>query len=282
MGGVSILEDLKIGFSFDDCPYHCTNGYIFDYEISKKVLCPHCSKKRDDLIHQGSLEVDGEVVQVDLPAMLGVKSKYLSSRLSYDLVVPDSEKVFITDESLEFQKTCIEDLYLSLSLGKLPDSSYCFGLGVKGYIDALVYPLLAKAYSSGVSVAPFISCERYSYMLNHREDAIREYLDADLAIMLISDGSSKAGVFSAKGFMQERAINGKPTVFVSTWQIEACSMLLGTVNHEGCFLAKPVFVHYKKSRKKSNYINQLTGVDNTEFNGYDNSNTVSMEDLLNL
>jgi hypothetical protein len=84
-----------------------------------------------------------------------------------------------------------------------------------------------------------------------------------VAFMLICDGSSKADIYSARGFMQARALKGRPTVFVTTWSIEACSILLGYFGEETYFTASGVFLEYRHSgHKHSKYINDLTGVEN--------------------
>ena len=111
-------------------------------------------------------------------------------------------------------------------------------------------------------------------------------------MVMIQDGASKADILSAKGLMQSRALKGKGTIFVTTWSIEACSILLGYFGEETFFLASGSFVEYKVSKKKkhSAYINQLTGVENELFvedddtdigsNSFKGSNMVSMADLL--
>ncbi|MGV3076322.1 hypothetical protein ACEE21_14655, partial [Clostridium baratii] len=160
------------------------------------------------------------------------------------------------------------------------------GLGNKGRIDRFAYPLLAKAYLSGLSVARFISCSEYNRLYVAMDDAIESYMEKDFVLVLIQDGASKADILSAKGLMQSRALKGKGTLFVTTWSIEACSTLLGYFGEETYFLASGSFVEYKVSKKKkhSNYINQLTGVENEVFVEEDEeprrSNMVTMADLI--
>ena len=91
------------------------------------------------------------------------------------------------------------------------------------------------------------------------------YYDSDIVFMMICDGSSKADIAAAKGLMQSRALKGKATIFVTTWSVEACSILLGFWNDSSLFMATAVFLEYKSSgkNKHSHYINQLTGVENS-------------------
>lgn len=271
---------------FDDCPYKCTDGKLLDYQTAKFVDCPHCSEKRDELAKEGLAEDESGELD-SLPRLLGIDSKYLSSRFVYDSVIPEGERVFIEDESIKRQSDVLTEIYLGLGVGELPDRSYCIGLGNKGRIDKLAYPLLVKAYLSGLSVAKFISCIEYNRMYIAMNDDVESYLEKDLVMMLIPDGSSKADILSAKGLMQSRALKGKPTIFVTTWIIEACSILLGYYGDETHFLASGVFVEYKVGKKKrSNYINQLTGVENELFVEEEDepkagTNMVNLADLLN-
>lgn len=149
-------------------------------------------------------------------------------------------------------------------------------MGNKGRVDRFVYPLLAKAYLSGLTVSKFISCTDYNRMLVNMSYELDEMYSNDVVIMLICDGSSKADIAAAKGLMQSRALRGKATVFVTTWSVEACSILLGFWNDPSLFMATAVFLEYKSSgkNKHSHYINQLTGVENKVVK----SNDVSVED----
>lgn len=272
--------------SYDDCPYHCNNGKILDVGLRKLVPCPHCSEKRKELADEGLAENDsGDVLS--LSSILGINNPYLKTKFVYSAVIPEGERIFLDEESLKRQEDAIEDIYLGLTIGELPDRSYCIGLGNKGRVDRFAYPLLAKAYLSGLSVARFISCGEYNRLCINMSDELEQYYTKDFVMMMIPDGASKADIASAKGLMQTRALNGKPTVFVTTWVIEACSILLGYYEDETYFLARGVFVEYKHSKnsKKSHYINQLTGVDNEVYSDEvestpKGSNMTTMADLL--
>lgn len=278
-----------VKLKYDDCPYHCSNGKVLDYETHRMVSCPHCSARREELAKEGLAE--NEVGDIEpLYRLLGVNSKYLEAKFVYDAVVPESERLFIEDDSVARQKELLEEIYLGLTVGELPDKSYCFGLGNKGRVDRLAYPLLAKAYLSGLRVARFISCGEYNRLYIAMSHEIETFHDSDLVIMLIPDGSTKADILSAKGLMQTRALKGKGIIFITTWSIEACSTLLGYFGEETYFLASGSFVEYTVSKKKghSHYINQLTGVENEVYvdNYADDtsttfeSNRVNMMDLL--
>lgn len=277
--------------SYDDCPYNCTDGQVFNYELKTFEPCPHCSTRKKELLDKGLAETNSGELQ-SLPKVLGIENNYLQPNFSYDGVIPEGEKIFLDEDSIKHQKSVLEEIYLGLSVKELPDRSYCVGLGNKGRIDRFAYPLLAKAYMAGLSVAKFISCAEYNRLCINMDSDLDSYYNKDLVIMLIPDGASKADIACAKGLMQTRALKGKPTIFVTTWVIEACSILLGYHGEDTFFMAEEVFVRYKRSKKDkkpTKYISQLTGVENevyvedVEVSTPQNSrgaNMVSMGDLL--
>lgn len=275
---------------FEDCPYHCNDrGLILDTELGKMVDCPHCSKRKRELLAKGYVESEDDS-KISLSTALGINNQYLSQKFVYDSIVPDGELLFIEDESVEWQRSESEELYYALSTGQLPEISYCFGISIKGRIDRFAYPLLAKSYLNNLSVAPFISCTEYCRKIYKISEDLDLYLECDVLLMLINEGASLADINAAKGLMQTRALKNRPTIFVSTWTIEACSALLGYKDDASLFLAKPVFLKYKsgKNSKHSGYINKLLGVENDVYTEEDyksegpknNGRTVSLVDLL--
>ncbi len=276
----------KLVQGFEDCPYHCSNGYLFDRGLKKKIPCPYCSERKKELARDGVAQTE-EGKLGDLPRLLGVDNDYMKPVFEYDWVVPDGERLFMEQDSITRQKDLAEELFLTLSVGQIPDRSLCFGLGNKGRVDKFAYPMLAKAYLSGLSVSRFISCTDYNRLLVAMSPDLDALFSADFVLMLICDGSSKADIASAKGLMQSRALRGKPTVFVTTWSIEACSILLGYWNDPSYFLASGVFLEYHvgKKSKHSHYINQLTGVENSTMYEEDvvsetGDKGISLSDLL--
>ena len=252
---------------FEGCPYGCnSSGKILDTSTGNMVDCPHCSKLKKELIAKGQAIEEENNTVLPLSEILGIKSKYLSKNYISDTIIPEDEKLFIEDNSIDYLKKETEDMYHQLSIGELPTNSYCFGISIKGRVDRLAYPLLAKAYLSGLSVGKFITCGNFASLQLHCDDLVDELYNADLVLMLLEEGSTKGELSSAKVLMQTRALKGKPTIFITTWTIEACSLLLGySTDSENLFLAKPVFVKYKNSGKSSTYINKLTGVENSRY-----------------
>lgn len=268
---------------YEDCPYGCNvNGMILDANVGKLVPCPYCSKKKKELLAEGFVEEQETESLVPLSTVLGIESDFLSTRFVYDSVVPDGERLFIEQDSLDWQNQEAEELYLGLSIGQLPSTSLCFGIGVKGRVDVFAYPMLSKAYTHNLSLAPFISCTEYCRKAYKLDEDLDIYLNSDILLMLINEGSSFADISSAKGLMQSRALKGKPSVFITTWNIEACSALLGFKDDASLFLAKPVFLQYKtgSSSKHSNYINHLLGVKNDMYTPEEDSFGVSLDSLM--
>ena len=264
---------------FDDCPYNCNqSGMLLDSNTGKMIPCPYCSKKKKELLAKGLVETEENEV-LPLSSLLGLENPYLSEKFLYDVIVPEGEAVFIEQESLDWQREMADDLYLSLSVGNLPESSLCFGISIKGKIDRFAYPMLAKAYLSNLTVGKFISCSEFNRLQFNMDDEVDNLYSCDFLMMLINDGSNLAEISSAKGLMQTRALKGKPTIFVTTWTIEACSGLLSNVNEPELFLAKPVFLKYKSSKrgKSSHYINNLLGVENERVSSEEDG--ISMNDL---
>ena len=257
---------MAIKMHFDDCPYGCNQeGKILNPNNGKMIPCPHCSEKRKRMLEQGLAMEENTDKEVKLNTLLGVNSKYLSETFVYDSVIPESELVFIDDASVESQRREAEELYSAMVLGMKPDKSYCFGISIKGRIDRFVYPMLAKAYMNGLSVAKCISCSEFSRLQLRMNEDLDDYINSDIAVMVINDGCTNGDLACAKGLMQTRALRGNPTIFVSTWTVEACSALLGSrAEDETMFMAYPSFVGYRKrSGKQSNYINNILGERNS-------------------
>lgn len=265
---------------FEDCPFGCnSSGMLLDYSTGKLVPCPHCQKRKKELLAKGYVETENET-QVPLSEVLGIKSDFLSTKFVYESIIPDGEKVFIEEESMEWQKEVAENLYLDLTVGTLPSESICFGVGIKGRVDKFAYPMLAKAYIAGLKIGKFTSCSDFCMLAYKQDKSLEDYYTCDILFMLLNEGINLAEISSAKGLMQTRALKGKPTIFLSTWTIEACSALLGYRNEGNLFLAKPVFLEYKKSKNKkqhSSYINNMIGVENERL---DTGRGVSMTELL--
>ena len=265
---------------YEDCPYNCNqNGMLLDSNTGNMVQCQHCSKIKKELLKQGYVETEDEE-QVSLNTVLGIESKYLSTKFVYNSIIPDGEMVFIDPDSLRMQEEIAEELYLNLTVGVLPEVSYCFGISVKGKVDRFVYPMLAKAYLANLTVGKFLSCSEFYRLSFEMDPSISELYTAEVVFMLINDGGTLADISAAKGLMQSRALKGLPTIFITTWTIEACSGLIGFKDEADLFMARGVFVKYKSSKGHSRYINGLLGVENETISSQSSGDIgISMKDL---
>lgn len=268
---------------FEDCPYNCNvNGKILDVNVGNLIDCPHCSKKKKELLKQGYVEAEDETT-VPLSTVLGIENEFLSTKFVYDSIIPDGERIFIDEESLQWQSEVAEQFYLDLTIGMLPKESICFGLSIKGRLERFAYPMLAKAYLAGLTVGKFVTCSEFNRLSFDINNSMDNFYNCDLQLMLLNDGSNLSDLSSAKGLMQTRALKGKPTIFLTTWTIEACSGLLGFQGDSSLSLAKPVFVRYKTSKSKghSSYINGLLGVENESLSQEEPpAKSMSMADLI--
>lgn len=256
---------MAVKIRYDDCPYNCNaEGKILDEGLKAFVPCPYCSKKRNDLVRSGEAEVDEVDTPVDLAKALGIEKKFLTDKFVYSNVIPEGELLFIEDDTIENQRTEIENLCNRLAAGDLPDRSICFGISIKGKSELVAYPILCKAIKSGFSVCPFMSCSEFNHSMVSGVIDVMDFYKADLVVMLLNEGATKEDLSVAKGLMQTRGIKNKPTIFLTTWSVEACSVLLGYHNKKEYSLATPIFLEYHSSKKKGHtkYINQLLGVEN--------------------
>ena len=256
------MSDIVIGF--EDCPNHCNNGKLFDRITRKFVICSYCAKKRLELEKAGKMQTDDGKV-LELSEVLGVKTNFLKPIFKYDSIIPSFEKEYMDKEILDLQKEKMEDLYNTLVLGKLPEYSMCFGVGLQGKVDLVAYPMLVKAYLSGLSVAKFISCGEYARKLYFVDyEFIESLINKDFAIMLVPAGSNRLELKTAQGFMQERALKGKPTIFLTTWSVEGCSDLLSFSDERSLFMATAYFVKYNliTDNRHTRYITNITGIEN--------------------
>ena len=265
---------------FDDCPYDCNvEGKILNPNNGKMIPCPHCSKIKAELLRKGVAVEETTEKEVKLSSLLGVKSQFLSDKFVYESLIPEDELVYLEEASVDMQRKDAEELYNELILGNKPANSLCFGISIKGRIDKFVYPMLVKAYIGGLSVAKCISCSEFSRMQLKMNDDIDSYIGSDIVVMVINEGCTNGDIACAKGLMQSRALRGNPTVFVSTWSVEACSALLvSKMSEDTMFMAKPSFVKYKsRAGKASGYINNILG----EKNAYSQNEGrgVSISDL---
>lgn len=260
---MGILEDKQCG---------CDNGFIFNFITRKNEQCPTCRQRRKDQIKTETLED----VEGTLEEMLGFGKRVLNKEYEFASVVTDAERIFLTSESMDKVEAEIDELYGTIVNNETVGESKCFGLGIKGNVERLVFPLLVKAWENGYTVHRLVTALEYNRMVNKEDVEVEEMLQKDILFIWINDGCSSREIDSVKGLMQTRSVKGKATFLVTTWLIQACSGLLFSLDEPVTGLAKPVFVEYKTSENNgtdSSYIQRLKGVKNTSADGRFNMGT---------
>ena len=237
---------------FQDCPHNCnSNGKLFDRGLKRMVNCPYCEQKRKDLADGGEVVSDkGDTTS--LQKELGFTDEYLSSYYNFDDLVSSYERPLLLESSLEISDSEINSLRGILSRGDLPEKSYCFGLGRKGSVDRLAFPLLASAYEKGGRVGKFIAGRVY-YSLYMQDKNLQEYYDLDLLVVLVNSGSSYKELMCIRGLMESRAVAGKSTIFVTNNDIDEVLLLLGSVDEPSLYLASPYFMERKSTVDSHSY-----------------------------
>ena len=237
---------------FNDCPHNCNaNGQLFDRGLKMMVNCPYCEQKRKELVRGGEVVSDkGETTS--LHKELGFSDEYLSSYYNFDDLVSSYERPLLVESSLGIVDSEINALRGILLRGDLPEKSYCFGLGRKGSVDRLAFPLLASAYEKGGHVGKFLASRVY-YSLYMQDKDLQEYYDLDLLVVLVNSGSSYRELMCVRGLMESRAVAGKSTIFVTNNDIDEVLLLLGSVDEPSLYLASPYFMERTKNVGNHSY-----------------------------
>ena len=258
---------------FQDCPHNCNSeGKLFDRGLRRMINCPYCEQKRKELTD------GGEVVTEDgksnsLHKDLGFSDEYLSSYYEFDNLVSDYERPLLVETSLEIVRLEIDALRGILLRGDLPEKSYCFGLGRKGLVDRLAFPLLASAYEKGSHIGKFLASRVY-YSMYLQDKDLQEYYDLDLLVVLVNSGSSYKELMCIRGLMESRAVAGKSTIFVTNNDIDEVLLLLGSVDEPSLYLASPYFMERKSTVGNHSYASDsLRGTSQSKDLG------ISMADL---
>lgn len=254
----------EIPNQFEDCPYHCDNGRVFNPFTREYEPCPACADKKQALIKGIDPETKLRTGQ-DLKDLLGFTSRNLDEHVTISALIPPDEQKYIEEESITKIEEAIKTILKYVDTYSRLPNSYCFGLGIKGDIEKFAFLLLARAYRAGYSISRFLSIsEIHRWNSMDKTQELEDLVNKDLALILLPDGFRAAERDTAKGIMQQRGIKGHATIFLTTWKIESVSGLLNAYNNPDMLtMARPVFVEYKsKKSSHSNYINNLTGMVN--------------------
>lgn len=242
-------DNLGVDSCFDDCPYNCKKGRLFNFDTRKYVECPNCSEKKRMLISDNAVITtlsDGTDIKLEvrLCDLLGIDQTYFNiyKNFEFDDVVRDQG--LLVDSVTAKVKEKMEEVYSGLVLSEAPERSYCFGIGSNGSIEAFVYPFLRHAYTARLTVSRFVLAEEF---INPKIN-LDQFTYSDVCIIMIPMGGPLSALSAAEYVMQRRAKSYKSTIFVTRANEDYCSNLLGFPYSPGSkYEATPVFVKYKKS-----------------------------------
>ena len=230
---------------FDDCPDCLGSGVITKdaYEdtpfgreyITRKIACPTCAKRRQDLIKHGKTiesengDKDRQTLYSDLLRIPATYQRYRDFSLDgiyedyllKNMVHPNSYKLWCDE---------VEQVYATIASGKIPSESLIIGFP-HGDPTSFIVNCILGAYSNGRSVTPFISEIDVRDILNEvadteeetvsnatKEHIMNEYdvVDTDICIIYLTMGASKKDVYNVGSIMQRRAMKSKPTIICTT------------------------------------------------------------------
>lgn len=236
--------------SFPDCPYDCVDGQVYNTVLNIYETCPYCAEKRKEMVQDESntKTEDGE----NIFDILRINEYYRGIEYTFDKVLSDTS--YFIPEPLKLLQESLDDLYNRLSIGDIPKSSYLYNLGAKANIYNFVYPYIIKAYKYGIPTTPVLSTvDLMESQMNLEKGISKEYIDyvsTKISVVILNAGASYIGVRVLKGYMQERAKRGNPTLIFTTSKIE--NSLLTLVNESDTdvlHLAKLLTVVYTKSEE---------------------------------
>lgn len=218
---------------YSNCSYQCnrvTNEY-FDEALGKMILCPECSQKRKAEIQRGTFDDGSSVAQA-----LGIKN-YVDFSFNRNKLIHPTQRVFYTKDVMNTLKDEVEGIYNYFVRKENIPYSICIVLDSHVDMSSVALPLLAKAYEVGLTICPIISAPLYRARVI--QDELRAkvleaseasnyrlpFMERDVVICVIPEGSTDLDVKEAKSLMQARAVNQLPTIFLTTRQPSTLSPL---------------------------------------------------------
>lgn len=204
------------------CPNRCVNGFYINPYTHKKEICQYCAKERKEKVLNKDTDIREE---------LNLPEYYLGYSFDADAVIPKSALKNLSEESVELVKTAMTDLIGQVSIGTIPDESMLFNFGSKVVDGNFTFPLVVRAYMSGLKVSPVLmGYDLYQYRLasenGYEEDnTYRDLLDKDICVVVLDAGSTKNDILCVKGFMQLRGYNRKPTIIIANvWKTDVLAL----------------------------------------------------------
>lgn len=231
--------------SFEDCPYNCVDGKVFNTTLGQMETCPYCAEKRKGIVQdEDNTEVEGGK---NIFEILNINEYYRGIEYTFEKVISDTS--YLTEESLNIMKESLDNLYSRLSIGEIPKSSYLYNIGSKANAYNFVYPFIIRAYKYGVPTTPVLSTvDIVESQLNLDKGISKEYVDyvnTKLSVVIVNAGTSYLSTQILKGYMQERAKRGNPTIIFTMSKVEGGLLtLVNESEKDSLHLARLVSVVY--------------------------------------
>jgi hypothetical protein len=244
-----VVSNLKQ--SFPDCPYHCYNGELMDRKAHKMYPCPYCEEQRKKIAKGATTDVEvfdkktgrRTTLQKTFAELIGIEGRNISHKFIWEAVIHETERKYITPDSLKFLEENLTEVYNHIVMGKRPKKSYVFGLGYKGDPELIMHPMLARAYMEGLTICkPLTTLDLLYRSIEY--DSFREELTADICFVLLLPNGVKAQVSEAKALMEARSVKGLPTIFITTGSPRLFTMLYDRYPSSRQNLATAAFAKY--------------------------------------
>ncbi len=215
----SNIEVPKDLVSFEDCPYHCNKGKIFDPYKHTTKPCPYCTEKRRTLLRQAVTNANNREISQNLLKRLNLKPNLGGTSFDIGNVIPEVYKDGFESDTYNAVKNTADALMNKATLGELPEFSMMFYFGMRCNVSNFIYPLLVRYYIAGVEVAPLMT-GRDLVVLRHQDDAklydmtYDDILRKELCVVWLDSGYTTVEVDTVKGLMETRAFYDLPTIII--------------------------------------------------------------------
>lgn len=137
--------------SFEECPYKCIHGYIFDPYIHKRYLCKFCEEHRSKIASMSeAVKIDRDMKEI--LAESGIYN-YTPKQYSFDNVLGSIElKSKVNKEDLKVLEDKLKGLIQKASCGEAPESSEILVLPRRSHPEEFLGTVFTRYYRAGRKV----------------------------------------------------------------------------------------------------------------------------------
>lgn len=267
---------LELSAVFENCPYFCNKGRLFDTRAKKWLPCPNCSDKLSEFA-KGKIKESGKSAL----ELLRLPETYQGLLFNVKDIISETTKKDLKASSLTLVEDSLSDLMHKADMGEVSDYSIMVNLGRKSREHIFIVPYLLRSMTSGLSVVPLLKIyelEEYKarFEINPLEDSTRDwgtrykdFLVASVCVVTIDAGVTPYGLNAVKGLMQLRALENKSTIiFTNAWGNSVRALCSEEGNREK-YLATLISVEYENTfvKTESKYANKAPslGISGTSY-----------------